>query len=123
LILTNFFLPSWDNRQDNLLSYLCIVFDCANLSNTNRLVAVLCDGCGFGTKARDASERAGASFVEYLKSKQAAVTVQEAARCVVEATECAHTSIFQSTNEAEIWGAGNTSLCGTPAEMQSFTVT
>jgi len=77
----------------------------------NRMLVVVTDGCGTGTKPLMAASRAATSMINELKQNLSQVQeVRDAGLQLVRATAMAHSAILEGRED--IWDAGTTTLLG-----------
>lgn len=101
-------LPHHPKREGDPIcdSYKYSVFD------TNRVIAVVADGCNWGAGPRSASRAAGKAFVEYLTEHQGSIrTIKDAGHLLLRATSHANTSITR-TKSIKAREPGTTTLLG-----------
>jgi len=90
---------------------LCDAFRVRSLGN--RSIFVLCDGCGWGPKSRDAAQTAASAFVDYLSdaSQQAAISDTSAVKLALRtALDRAHDAICKRVER--LADAGQCTLIG-----------
>ena len=79
--------------------------------HSNRIIAVVADGCSWGAKPREAAFRASESFINYLNSATNHITkFSQIPGYLLEAVEGAHETIIAEKDD--IWDAGTTTLIG-----------
>jgi len=84
---------------------------CVQLMEDNAIIAVVADGCNWGKRPMEASNRAKSAFVEYLKTHVSEMTtVAEIGYYLLSALSYCHHKIIEG--KEDIWEAGTTTLLG-----------
>eukprot|EP01125_Pyxidicula_operculata_P019782 TRINITY_DN7201_c0_g1_i1.p1 TRINITY_DN7201_c0_g1~~TRINITY_DN7201_c0_g1_i1.p1 ORF type:complete len:1378 (+),score=270.87 TRINITY_DN7201_c0_g1_i1:58-4191(+) len=79
----------------------------------NKTILALADGCGWGQKARKASETASKAVVDYLSSDEVQSNIVDTVTCrheILSSFIRAHEKIVEGKQGKEIWGCGTTTL-------------
>jgi len=77
----------------------------------NRVIAAVGDGCNWGSKPREAANKATSAFVDYVSTAHDSISdVKKAGAVLLNAFEFAHNSIMEGKNA--VWDVGTTTLLG-----------
>lgn len=83
---------------------------CIQILEENSVIMCITDGCNWGVRPMEASNRAKNAFVEYLRLHQHKIEdLNDAGHQLLNAIACAHQKIIEGK---DVWDAGTTTLCG-----------
>eukprot|EP01118_Nematostelium_gracile_P017645 TRINITY_DN7609_c0_g1_i2.p1 TRINITY_DN7609_c0_g1~~TRINITY_DN7609_c0_g1_i2.p1 ORF type:complete len:438 (-),score=113.86 TRINITY_DN7609_c0_g1_i2:4-1317(-) len=101
------FLPGKPQRDGDPI---CDSFK-IELLEENCIVAVVCDGCNWGRRPMEASNRAKDAFTEYMKSHVSEISdIRDGGHYLLQALSYCQFKITE--NKEDVWEAGTTTLMG-----------